>query len=115
MWGSDFPHPDGVWPDSTEVLAKELGHLPASVRHKIVCGNAGRSTASSQQDADKGPSASLRWPPLNVQSTPACDLGRRLASGPSRLACSASLGGHDSAAAPVMPEPAATNLHRFRL
>ena len=29
MWGSDFPHPDGVWPDSTEVIEKELGHLPA--------------------------------------------------------------------------------------
>ena len=28
MWGSDFPHPDGVWPDSSEVIARELGHLP---------------------------------------------------------------------------------------
>ena len=25
MWGSDFPHPDGVWPDSQEFIAKELG------------------------------------------------------------------------------------------
>jgi len=40
MWGSDFPHPDGVWPDSQEYVAKELGHLPESVRHKIVTGNA---------------------------------------------------------------------------
>jgi predicted TIM-barrel fold metal-dependent hydrolase len=40
MWGSDFPHPDGVWPDSSEVIARELGHLPAGVRHKITCGNA---------------------------------------------------------------------------
>ena len=40
MWGSDFPHPDGVWPDSQEYVAKELGHLPESVRHKIVAGNA---------------------------------------------------------------------------
>jgi predicted TIM-barrel fold metal-dependent hydrolase len=42
MWGSDFPHPDGVWPDSREYIARELGHLPAEVRHKIVCGNAGK-------------------------------------------------------------------------
>ena len=42
MWGSDYPHPDGVWPDSTEVLARELGHLPSSVRRKICCENAGK-------------------------------------------------------------------------
>lgn len=40
MWGSDFPHPDGVWPDSREFIARELGHLPAGVRRKIVCDNA---------------------------------------------------------------------------
>ena len=42
MWGSDFPHPDGVWPDSDEFIQRELGHLPADVRAKIVCENAGR-------------------------------------------------------------------------
>jgi uncharacterized protein len=42
MWGSDFPHPDGVWPDSQEYIRKELGLLPAGVRRKIVCENAGR-------------------------------------------------------------------------
>jgi predicted TIM-barrel fold metal-dependent hydrolase len=42
MWGSDFPHPDGVWPDSTEVIERELGHLPAATRRKIVCENAGK-------------------------------------------------------------------------
>jgi uncharacterized protein len=42
MWGSDFPHPDGVWPDSSEFIERELGHLPADVRHKIVCENAGK-------------------------------------------------------------------------
>jgi len=41
MWGSDFPHPDGVWPDSREFIARELGHLPAGVRRKVVCENAG--------------------------------------------------------------------------
>ncbi len=42
MWGSDFPHPDGVWPDSREYIQRELGHLPAGVRRKIVCENAAR-------------------------------------------------------------------------
>ena len=40
MWGSDFPHPDGLWPDSQAFIEKELGHLPEATRHKIVCGNA---------------------------------------------------------------------------
>jgi predicted TIM-barrel fold metal-dependent hydrolase len=42
MWGSDFPHPDGVWPDSQEYIARELGHLPAATRSMIVCENAAR-------------------------------------------------------------------------
>jgi predicted TIM-barrel fold metal-dependent hydrolase len=42
MWGSDFPHPDGIWPDSREYIQKELGHLPADARRKVVCENAAR-------------------------------------------------------------------------
>jgi len=42
MWGSDFPHPDGIYPDSQEYIQKELGHLPADVRKKIVCDNAAK-------------------------------------------------------------------------
>jgi len=42
MWGSDFPHPDGIYPDSQEYIQKELGHLPAEVRRKIVCDNAAK-------------------------------------------------------------------------
>jgi predicted TIM-barrel fold metal-dependent hydrolase len=42
MWGSDFPHPDGVWPDSNEYIERELGHLPEPVRRKIICDNAAR-------------------------------------------------------------------------
>jgi predicted TIM-barrel fold metal-dependent hydrolase len=42
MWGSDFPHPDGVWPDSQQYIERELGHLPAATRRKIVCENAAR-------------------------------------------------------------------------
>ena len=42
MWGSDFPHPDGIWPDSQEYIRRELGALPAGTRRKIVCENAAR-------------------------------------------------------------------------
>ena len=42
MWGSDFPHPDGVWPDSQEYIERELGHLPAATRRKIVCDDAAK-------------------------------------------------------------------------
>jgi predicted TIM-barrel fold metal-dependent hydrolase len=42
MWGSDFPHPDGVWPDSQEMIERQLGHLPAETRRKLVCDNAAR-------------------------------------------------------------------------
>jgi len=42
MWASDFPHPDGIWPDSTEYIERELGHLSADVHRKIICENAGK-------------------------------------------------------------------------
>ena len=42
MWGSDFPHPDGVWPDSKEFIDREMAHLAPDIRHKLVCGNAAR-------------------------------------------------------------------------
>src|SRR5687767_8959040 len=40
MWGSDFPHPDGVWPDSREYIAREMAAVPAGIQRKIVCENA---------------------------------------------------------------------------
>jgi predicted TIM-barrel fold metal-dependent hydrolase len=42
MWGSDFPHPDGIWPDSREYIQRELGHLPERSRRKVICDNAAR-------------------------------------------------------------------------
>ncbi len=42
MWGSDFPHPDGVWPDSQEYIQREVGRLPERTRRKITCDNASR-------------------------------------------------------------------------
>ncbi len=40
MWGSDYPHPDGVWPDSKEAIADNLGSIPKQVVKKITCDNA---------------------------------------------------------------------------
>ncbi len=40
MWGSDFPHPDCVWPDSQEYIDKQFSGLPATTRRKIICENA---------------------------------------------------------------------------
>ncbi len=42
MWGSDFPHPDGTWPDSMEILAPQIEGLDADTRRKILCDNAAR-------------------------------------------------------------------------
>jgi predicted TIM-barrel fold metal-dependent hydrolase len=42
MWGSDYPHPDGVWPESEKYITEQFKHLPPDVTHKITCENAGR-------------------------------------------------------------------------
>jgi len=42
MWGSDYPHPDGIWPDSQEFIERELSHLPATTRRKVLCDNAAK-------------------------------------------------------------------------
>jgi predicted TIM-barrel fold metal-dependent hydrolase len=42
MWGSDYPHPDGIWPESTKYIEEQFGHLPREVTHKITCENAGK-------------------------------------------------------------------------
>ncbi len=39
MWGSDYPHPDGVWPDSKEHIGKSLAGLSDDMRRKIVNDN----------------------------------------------------------------------------
>jgi len=42
MWGSDYPHADGVWPESSKYIEEQFGHLPADYTHKITCENAGK-------------------------------------------------------------------------
>jgi predicted TIM-barrel fold metal-dependent hydrolase len=42
MWGSDYPHGDGVWPESSKYIEEQFGHLPPDVVRKITCENAGK-------------------------------------------------------------------------
>ena len=42
MSGSDYPHPDGVWPESEKYVTDQCSHLPADVTRKMTCQNAGR-------------------------------------------------------------------------
>ena len=42
LWGSDYPHPDGVWPDSAKVIEEDLGRLDERVKRKIICENTGK-------------------------------------------------------------------------
>ena len=42
MWGSDYPHPDCVWPDSRQVINENLGNLDERALKKIVCDNTAR-------------------------------------------------------------------------
>jgi predicted TIM-barrel fold metal-dependent hydrolase len=39
MWSNDYPHPNSTWPHSREVIARDLGHLKAEDRVKLVCDN----------------------------------------------------------------------------
>jgi predicted TIM-barrel fold metal-dependent hydrolase len=42
MWGSDYPHPDGIWPDSQQCIQADLAGVAPAVQHKILCANAGK-------------------------------------------------------------------------
>ena len=42
LWGSDYPHPDGIWPDSQAIIEKTMGHLDPALRQKIVHDNCAR-------------------------------------------------------------------------
>ena len=42
MWGSDYPHPDGVWPESSKYIEEQFAGLSAEQVHKITCENAAR-------------------------------------------------------------------------
>ena len=42
MWGSDYPHPEGTWPRSREILDRQLAGVPEEAIDRIVRTNAAR-------------------------------------------------------------------------
>jgi predicted TIM-barrel fold metal-dependent hydrolase len=40
MWSNDFPHENSTWPNSRNVIDRDLGSLPEDKRRKIVCDTA---------------------------------------------------------------------------
>ena len=41
MWGSDYPHPDGIWPDPHKCFGEDIRLMTPAVRCKLLCDNAG--------------------------------------------------------------------------
>ena len=42
VWGSDYPHPDGIWPDSQKWIEQDLAGISAETRRKLTLDNAGK-------------------------------------------------------------------------
>src|SRR5271170_255476 len=42
MWGSDYPHPDGVWPHSDKYIKEQFADVSPEVTKMITCTNAGK-------------------------------------------------------------------------
>lgn len=42
MWGSDYPHGDGVWPHSDKYIKEQFADVPAEQVKMITCTNAGK-------------------------------------------------------------------------
>jgi hypothetical protein len=42
MWSNDFPHGNSTWPNSREIVARDMGNLPAATRAKLVRENVAR-------------------------------------------------------------------------
>ena len=36
MWSNDYPHQNSTWPNSREVINRDMGHLPAADREKLL-------------------------------------------------------------------------------
>jgi predicted TIM-barrel fold metal-dependent hydrolase len=42
MFETDYPHGDGTWPDTQQVVADTYGDLPSDELRAILCENAAR-------------------------------------------------------------------------
>jgi hypothetical protein len=42
LWSSDYPHTNGLWPTSRQIIAKSMPALPETTRRNVVCNNTAR-------------------------------------------------------------------------
>jgi hypothetical protein len=42
MWGTDYPHPEGTWPNTVERLRKDFGDVPVADTRKMLGETAAR-------------------------------------------------------------------------
>jgi predicted TIM-barrel fold metal-dependent hydrolase len=42
MWGSDYPHTDGIWPESSKYIEEQFAGLSPEIVRKITCENAAK-------------------------------------------------------------------------
>jgi hypothetical protein len=42
MWGTDYPHPEGTWPNTVERLRKDFGDVPVEDTRKMLSDTAAR-------------------------------------------------------------------------
>ena len=42
LWASDYPHPDGVWPNSRAAIERQMAGLSVELRRKLTHDNAAR-------------------------------------------------------------------------
>ena len=60
LWGSDYPHPDGVWPDSLAAIEENLAGVSAGARKKITCTNGRKLYGLSSSEGFVPPPESVR-------------------------------------------------------
>ena len=36
MWSNDYPHQNSTWPNSRDVINRDMAHLPADDRDKLL-------------------------------------------------------------------------------
>lgn len=39
MWSNDYPHPNSTWPNSRDVIQRDLGHLPVEAKTRLLSQN----------------------------------------------------------------------------
>jgi hypothetical protein len=42
MWSNDYPHQNSTWPNSREVISRDMGSLSAGDRAKLLSVNVGK-------------------------------------------------------------------------